>query len=176
MRKICINFDTSSESIKQSIEIVRDFLPFLREHKMFYYYPFTPDSDQRVIETQVMKDLHEFDYSRAVQTFTDYWSIYETRVLERLEKISDAKVQNYTCVLTMYGPQGYYYTPNKVFVNITKNDAADWIHTFVHELLHLIFFETTKEMLHEEVEKLIDKTLVDVFGDMFENYRVQNFS
>lgn len=87
------------------------------------------------------------------------------------EKLS--VLSSYTCALTFYGPYGYYYTPDTVCLNVTKGTTEFMVQTLLHEFLHLVLFERVKDLPDKEVETIIDKTFLEIFGELFPEYYVQ---
>ena len=81
----------------------------------------------------------------------------------------------YLCVITPYGPYGFYRTPDTIFVNVSKRNVEQWFETLFHEMLHLILFEETQNKPWQESERIIDQTFVRVFGGLFPKYQVQKF-
>ncbi len=142
---------------------------------MFYYYPFEASSaisDTNLVN-QINLDIKKFNFNAACETLYLEWTKNEVEIISRLNNLNTAKITTLICVPTLYGPYGYYYNPDKIYVNVTELNPKDWIETIVHEILHLMFMLETKNSSHTEMENFIDKTFVEHFGDIFPNYRVQ---
>ena len=173
MKDLALDFDASEKSIIESIEIVKEFISFLEEMKMYYYFPFS-EMSEAVIQTQIKVDSETFRLTDAETNIKVAWKKYASGIISKLSTITDTSNLNaYRCVLTFYGPYGYYYTPDTIYVNITKGTPDEWIETLLHELLHLIFSEKIEGMEHLEEERFIDSKFVELFGDIFPNYQVQ---
>jgi hypothetical protein len=175
MKDLTLNFDVSEKSIIESAEIVKEFVSFLEEMKMYYYFPFSQNASTEDIKAQIKKDSVTFKIVEAEKNIKESWSKYAHSIIPKLSTLANgAHLGRYRCALTFYGPYGYYYTPDTIYVNITKGTPDEWIETLLHELLHLIFSEKIESMEHLEEERFIDSTFVDLFGDIFPNYKVQN--
>lgn len=175
MKDLVLNFDVSEESIIESAEIIKEFVPFLEEMKMYYYFPFSQKDTTDTIRTQIQKDSNTFKYVETEKSIKQGWEKYAPDIIPKLSTIlSDSHPNKYRCVLTFYGPYGYYYTPDTIYINVTKSSPDEWIETLVHEMLHLILSEKIEEMTHLEEERFIDATFIELFGSIFPNYKVQN--
>ncbi len=175
MKDLVLHFDVSEKSIIESAEIVKEFIPFLEEMKMYYYFPFSQKSDFDNISTQIQKDSDTFKFVEAEKSIKESWKKYAPSIIPKLSILSnDTHLDKYRCVLTFYGPYGYYYTPDTIYINITKCNPDEWVETLIHEMLHLILSEQIKKLTHLEEERFIDKTFVELFGDIFPNYEVQD--
>ncbi len=170
-----LGFDISEGGIVASAKIVKEFIPFLEEMKMYYYFPFTQNATTEIIKAQIKIDSDTFKFTEAVNSLHQSWEKFAPDIITKLNTLSKDSVTNtYICIPTFYGPYGYYYTPDTVYVNVTKGIPDEWIETLVHELLHLILEQEIKKLSHLEEERFIDKTFVELFGDIFPNYQVQN--
>lgn len=174
-----IIFDNSVKSIKESINIVKEFIPFLSKSGMYFYFPFLLESDHIIPDEskQIKKDLNSFDIAKAKNQLESFWMDHKKVIIPSLDSLEIGKSINpaYTCVLTFYGPHGYYKIPNTVFINITKGTQEFWAETLIHELLHLVLFRQTEGKSREEVEKIIDQKILDLFSRIFPNYQPQVF-
>jgi len=174
MKDLVLEFDVSEKSIIDSAEIVKEFVSFLEEMKMYYYFPFSENADTDTIRTQIKKDSETFKYLEAEDGIKRSWEKYAPAIIPKLSSLTNnARLNRYRCVLTFYGPYGYYYTPDTIYINVTKCSPDEWIETLLHEMLHLILAEQIAGLEHLDEERLIDKTFVDLFGDIFPNYQVQ---
>lgn len=175
MNNFDLHFDDLEQSIVASAEIVKEFVSFLEEMKMFYYFPFTQNDSLEKIQAQIKIDSETFKYNEAVNNLKDSWEGYASSIIPKLTLLSNnTEVHAYRCVPTFYGPYGYYYAPDTIYINITKGNSDEWIETLIHEILHLILSKEIKGMTHLEEERFIDATFVEHFGDIFPNYVVQN--
>jgi hypothetical protein len=174
MKDLVLEFDVSEKSIIESAEIVEESVPFLEEMKMYYYFPFSENAGTETIRTQIKKDAETFKYLEAEEGIKRSWEKYTPGIIPKLITLSNGtQLGKYRCVLTFYGPYGYYYTPDTIYINITKGNPDEWVETLVHEMLHLILAEKIMNMTHLEEERFIDATFVELFGDIFPNYKVQ---
>lgn len=174
MKDFILDFDVSEKSIIESAEIVKEFISFLEEMKMYYCFPFSQNDCTEEIQIQIKKDSETFNYIEAEKKMKESWAKYAPSIIPKLSTLTNSiHLGRYRCVLTFYGPYGYYYTPDTIYVNITKGTPDEWMETLLHELLHLIFSEKIEGMEHLEEERFIDSTFVDLFGDIFPNYQVQ---
>lgn len=175
MKNFELNFDASEKSILASAEIVKEFVSFLEDMKMYYYFPFTQNDSVEDIQTQIKIDSETFKFNEAVNNLKESWEKYSPDIIPKLTLLSNnTEVRTCRCVPTFYGPYGYYYTPDTIYINITKGNSDEWIETLIHEMLHLILSEKIEGMAHLEEERFIDATFVEYFGEIFPNYVVQN--
>lgn len=175
--KISLRFTDEDTHIFRSIEIVQNFLSFLEQSDMYYRFPFTPDElDTAEIQKQIREDKHRYQSSKKVKSLLQEWQKYEAEIDEGLQKLNLSFTQStYNCVLTFYGPHGYFHTTEGIFVNVTKKSVKNWLETSLHELLHILMFEQTKELNYEERERVIDTAFTKAFGEIFPNHYIQNF-
>ncbi len=174
-----LNFVFNTDKIQESIEIVREFLPDLKSSGMYHYFPFTEDDlkNTDAIQAQIARDTEQFRLGDVLKQLQEYWEAHEAEINTALseylirEKLSI--LPSYTCALTFYGPYGYYHTPDIVYLNITKGTAEFMIQTLLHEFLHLVLFERVKGLPDREVETVIDKTFIEIFGRLFPDSYVQ---
>jgi hypothetical protein len=174
-----LNFVFNTDKIQESIGIVSEFLPDLKSSGMYYYFPFAGDTlkDADFVQAQIARDTEQFHLGDVLRQLQEYWETHEEKINNALskylarEKLSILPL--YTCALTFYGPYGYYYTPDVVYLNVTKGTTELMTQTLLHEFLHLVLFEQTKNLSDREVETVIDKTFVEIFGRLFPEYYVQ---
>lgn len=169
------------ETIEKSILITKSFLDDLKKSGMYYYFPFT--AEQLLDKDQVLKiiqqDIDKNNITLKKEELENFWDIKKEKIIDIINDFSVEKnltlLPEYFCVLTPYGPYGYYHTPNIIFLNTNKGETEFVIETALHEFLHLLLFETLSVMSDEGAEKLVDATFVKLFGEMFPNYKVQDF-
>jgi hypothetical protein len=174
-----LNFVFNTDKIEESIGIVSEFLPDLKSSGMYHYFPFMDGTlkDADLVQAQIARDTAEFHPDNVSKQLQEYWEAHEEEINEALseyltrEKLS--VLPSYTCALTFYGPYGYYHTPDVVYLNITKGTTEFMIQTLLHEFLHLVLFERVKDLPDKEVETIIDKTFLEIFGELFPDYYVQ---
>lgn len=174
-----LNFVFNTDKIQESIGIVSEFLPDLKSSGMYHYFPFTEDvlKDADFVRAQIARDTEQFRLDNVLKQIQEYWDTHEEKINMALsEYLSREKLSilpSYTCALTFYGPYGYYYTPDIVYLNVIKGTTEFMIQTLLHEFLHLVLFEQTKNLPGGEAETVIDKTFVEIFGRLFPDYYVQ---
>lgn len=174
-----LNFVFNTDKIQESIGIVSEFLPDLKSSGMYHYFPFTEGTlkDADFVQAQIARDTEQLHLDDVLKQLQEYWDTHEEKINAALseylvrEKLSI--LPSYTCALTFYGPYGYYHTPNIVYLNITKGTTEFTIQTLLHEFLHLVLFEQVRGLSDREVETVIDKTFVEIFGRLFPDYYVQ---
>lgn len=168
--------------IIKSLEVVEEIVPDLKSMGYYYYYPFNNLVPEDKIITQIRADIEEKKFIEKVESVIKEWGKIEKEVLDELRKfISDRKyvtTQELFCILTMYGPYGYFYTPQTVYVNIEQEkDVSFFLGVMLHESLHLIL-ENDEHYLNKtyiEKEKEVDETFISLFGRYFPNYMIQEF-
>ena len=174
-----LNFIFNTDKIQESIGIVSEFLPDLKSSGMYYYFPFTDGTlkDTDFVEAQIARDTVEFHPDDALKQLQEYWDAHEEKINEALSKYLIREklsvLPSYTSALTFYGPYGYYHTPDVVYLNITKGTTEFMIQTMLHEFLHLVLFGRAKDLPDREVESIVDKTFVEIFGRLFPEYAIQ---
>lgn len=174
-----LNLVFNTDKILESLGIVSEFLPDLKSSGMYHYFPFTEDvlKDGDFVRAQIARDTEQFHLSDILKELQEYWEVREEEVNDALsEYLTREKLPtlpSYTCALTFYGPYGYYHTPDIVYLNVTKGTTEFMIQTLLHEFLHLVLFERVKGLAEREVETVIDKAFVEIFGRLFPNYYVQ---
>lgn len=182
LRSMNLNFTFDSSKILASIGIVHEFLLFLRDSGMYHYFPFSDDdlTNSELVQAQVDRDAEHFQLGAATDELARYWESHAVAINNALAPYLAREgltlEPSYTCALTCYGPYGYYYTPATVYVNITERTTDEHIQTILHELLHLVLYERTKDLGGVELEHVIDCTFVEVFGEIFPDYRVQDMA
>ncbi len=174
-----LNFVFNTDKIQESIGIVSEFLPDLKSSGMYHYFPFSDDDLKSgdALRVKIVRDIEQFHLGNVLKQLQEYWEAHEGEINEVLsEYLAREKLSilpSYTCALTFYGPYGYYHTPDIVYLNITKRTTEFTIQTLLHEFLHLVLFERVKDLPDKEVETIIDKTFVEIFGKIFLNYYTQ---
>lgn len=174
-----LNFVFSTDKIQESIGIVSEFLPDLKSSGMYHHFPFTEDvlKDADFVRAQIARDTDQFHLGDVLKELQNYWEAHEEKINAALSKYFSREklsiLPSYTCALTFYGPYGYYHTPDTIYLNITKGTTEFMIQTLLHEFLHLVLFEQTKNLPDREVESATDKTFVEIFGHIFPDYYVQ---
>ena len=177
-RKLEIEFILSVEKIIESVHIVEGFIPFLEKRNMFYSFPFQSDilAREAAVEEQILNDIHKYRAGATLEQLTVAWNEKESLVTQAFADICGVDdFALYKCILTFYGPYGYYHTPNTIYINISKGAPNKWIETCVHELLHLVLFEETKDLSYEAREQTIDSKFDEIFGHIFPQHHVQQF-
>lgn len=163
-----ITFIADTEPLFKSKEIVSEFVPFLKSNGYEYRYPFGEDLNVDAVKKQILQDAEHF---HLLETCTKIQLMWESFVSNnQVFKEYPLFSQDFTCVLTMYGPRGFFYTPDTVYVNITFDSGQAWLQTMLHEMLHLVHFEETKKMTHSEREGFIDDKFIELWGDVFPEY------
>jgi hypothetical protein len=179
MNDMKLKFVFNTNKIQESIGIVSEFLPDLKSSGMYHYFPFTEDAlkDADFVQAQIARDTEQFHLDDVLKQLQEYWAAHKEKINSALfEYLAREKLlilPSYTCALTFYGPYGYYHTPDIVYLNITKGTTEFMIQTLLHEFLHLVLFERAKGLSDREVESIIDKTFVEIFGGLFPGYYVQ---
>lgn len=151
----------------------------MKDSGMYHYFPFTDDTlkDADFVRAKIARDTEEFHLGDVMKQLQEYWDTHEEKInmalSEYLAREKLSILPSYTCALTFYGPYGYYHTPDIVYLNITKGTTEFMIQTLLHEFLHLVLFERVKNLADKEVETVIDKTFVEILGQLFPEYYVQ---
>jgi hypothetical protein len=167
--------------VQKSLEVVEEILPSLNSRGYYFYYPFNQSDSEDAILKQIRVDQKEKKYDKKVESFLKKWVKIERKILGELDKfIFDQKndtVQELCCVLTMYGPYGYFYTPETIYVNLEQDKDIDfYVEVMLHESLHLILEKDAVYLNKSYIDKerIVDQTFVSLFGRYFPNYKVQN--
>jgi hypothetical protein len=174
-----LNLVFSTDKIQESIGIVSEFLSDLKSSGMYHYFPFSEGDlkDIDILGAQITHDMEQFHLDDVLKQLQEYWGAHEEKINAALsgyltrEQLS--VLPSYTSALTFYGPYGYYHTPDTVYLNTTKGTTEFMIQTLLHEFLHLVLFERVKDLPDKEVETIIDKTFLEIFGELFPDYYVQ---
>ncbi|MCA9361743.1 hypothetical protein KC906_00050, partial [Candidatus Kaiserbacteria bacterium] len=124
------------------------------------------------VARQIELDVDKFELNVASEKLQTLWNSLNNDSVEG----DSLYAKDYICVVTMYGPRGFFYTPNTIYVNVTFDSERDWVQTMLHEMLHLAHFEETKELAHAEREGFIDKKFIELWGDTFPEYSKQKIS
>jgi hypothetical protein len=174
-----LNFIFNTDKIEESVEIVSKFLPDLKRSGMYHYFPFTENDLQNTdaIQAQIARDIEQFHLDNTTRELQDYWEAHKEKINDALfaylERENLSVSSPYICATTFYGPYGFYHTPDTIHLNITKGEIDFMIQTLLHEFLHLLLFERVRSLPENEGESVIDKTFVEIFGDLFPDYYVQ---
>ncbi len=173
-----IDFSISINEIAESARITEEFIPFLENSKMYFYYPFSGELNEHKLHEQIAEDSATFDLETAEKKMREEWNQHKEKIISLVQSksdIADAMNNNFKCVLTFYGPYGYFYTPDTVFVNVTKKEPTFWLETCLHEILHLVFESQDLDLSYEELEKKVDQSFVELFSEIFPQYETQEF-
>lgn len=179
IRNMKLNFIFNTDKIQESVEIVREFLPDMKRSGMYHYFPFAENDLQNtdVIQAQIDRDIEQFHLDNTTRDLKGYWEAHAEKINNALSSYLECENlplnSVYVCAITFYGPYGFYNTPDTIYLNITKGEIEFMIQTLLHEFLHLLLFERVKSLPENEVESVIDKTFVEIFGNLFPDYYVQ---
>lgn len=169
-----IIFTTDRNYILKSKEIVSAFTSFLKINGYEYYYPFIEDMTTEKIDTQIDRDIARYKLEEVKEKLKALWKSLQSG-LQKIETETELwSGKTFTCVITMYGPRGYYHTSSTVYINISFDSEREWIQTMLHEILHLVYFKQAEKMTHVEKERFIDEKFIEFWSDVFPEYAKQD--
>lgn len=168
----------STKNIIKSVDIVAELYPDLRLKGLYYYFPFTQEQlrTKQHIEEQIKQDLKNINIEDAEKKLVQSWNNNSGKIQTALDTLRDQGkiiLPVYKCNLTFYGSYGYYYTPDTIFLNISKGSSEFWLETLLHEFLHLVLCDEILTLPYNESEKIVDELFIRLFGDMFPGYQKQ---
>lgn len=113
-------------------------------------------------------------------TLKEKWEIIEESFFQVLKNFKNTEiVSRYHCHLSIYGPEGKYFSPDWLFVRVSNNkDDERFLETVAHEIVHLAFSNFLKEnnLDYEKSEIFVDQILMSTkLNKMFPDYKPQNF-
>lgn len=175
-----INFIYNQREILNSARIVQSFTDDLKHSGMFCVIPpeFLTDNSELKRDIKICeKRIKPLEIKRQLEK---KWRMQGGNIIDTLKDYASTHCihlhNEYKCVLTFYGPYGYYEMPDIIYLNISKGSYEFMLETILHELLHLAL---EKELVNKsalEREDKIDKVFIELFGDIFPDYHVQNNS
>lgn len=173
-----IYFEYNDKSVRRSIDILRPFLSDM-PRVMPFRYPeelLNGKDNSLVIED----DNHLYNASNMKNALVHLWREKKNVILNALvsycEKGGISLCEEYSCVVTFYGPYGFYELPNSIFLNVAMGKDVEFLfETMLHELLHIVLNDQLEDLLYVEREKMVDNTFVKIWGDEFPSYRKQLF-
>jgi hypothetical protein len=173
-----ITLISNKKGLHESVMVCREILMDLEKGKMFLYLPEVLVKGKIEAHPQIKKDIETLSYFERAEQCEKGWQEIQSEVLARLsflaKKYQVTLPEHIRCVTTIYGPYGYFYAPDTVYVNIGWKDTHFSLETMVHEILHLVFEDVLKEKVeHVDMENAIDALFVENFGHLFPNYYVQ---
>ncbi len=107
------------------------------------------------------------EYQNALKSVENNWHSVEKIFFDALQKLTGlALLSGYECFLSLYGPGGNAYLPNKISIRYrvdNPNDVKYSNNKIAHELIHLLVSGLEKEynLSFEELEFLVDEILLE---------------
>ena len=173
-----LQFSAKHGEVRESIEILRGDIPSLEKSGMFYYYPFDSESNTRSDEAtrQIVVDSDHLDIDKKAVEAKIWWGNISSTVNKALVSEPNLELRDiYRCVVTPYGPYGYFRQPDQIFVNADHKNIEKIVETALHEVLHLAIGDNSRGMNDRDVEATIDSLFVKALGEIFPKYKTQEF-
>lgn len=164
-------FTTNEKQLLKGVSIAGNFLEYLKSSGMYFRYPFAPNTPPAKIIQQIKIDYEQFSLASAKTELEKKWDSEQKRILINLDKFLKTEgvslSDEYYCVVSVYGPYGFYETPNTIFLNVAEMNAkgVEFVFdTILHELLHLLFDDKIKDFSPEKKEEFVDNAFAKIFG------------
>jgi len=164
MLAIPIKFQFNIESEVRRVKETLDNLKWLTKNNYRFLLP-NGIKDSKDTKIEMIRKLVEDEYDLKI------YQIAESAILKSWEgnnglmrRINQKMSGSYmldeiTVVLTRYGTQGSYMTPNSVIINISNIPPEYLIKTVIHEFLHLMIEHLVKKY---SVEHWVKERIVDL--------------
>lgn len=170
-----IRFTDDPTELRESVDIAREFLDDESYRPKFFRYPFSDQDPEESVSVQIATDIVAFRPSLTTLVLQELWKVkgneLTSRLLVEAKRLGKKVRPEYTCVLTFYGPRGYYDPPETMYVNIAETPPETILATLLHELLHLVFEDDHTDQLDDDVlEEYIDALFRGIWGDLFPGY------
>lgn len=167
MLVIPIKFQFNIESEVRRVRETLDNFKWLTKNNYRFLLP-NGIKDSKDIKIEMIRKLVEDEYDLNI------YQIAESAILKSWEgnsglmrKINQKMNGSYmldevTVILTRYGTQGSYMTPNSAIINISNIPSEFLIKTVIHESLHLMIEHLIKKY---SVEHWVKERIVDLIMD-----------
>lgn len=178
-----IKFIFNKKDVQGEFSRLQSFLFKMRDNRIPYYFPFTATNikNHKYITNKIKKDINNLVYKRKYLSTKKEWLKLKNIIINFLlanpviKKYGKLR-SKYICIMTPYGPQGYYNPPNTIVVSIKLNKNSDIFETIVHELIHLILYDRLKSFSYKKREKTVDDIILKSnFKNIFTKYKSQKF-
>jgi len=167
MLAIPIEFQFNIESEVSRVKETIDNLKWLTENNYRFLLPNninTKDANIEIIRKSVADEYDLNIYQVAKSAILKSWEGNSGLIRRINQKMSGSyMLDKITVVLTRYGTQGSYLTPNSAIINISKVPPEFLIKTVIHESLHLIIEHLIKKY---SVNHWVKERIVDLIMDL----------
>jgi len=163
MFAIPIKFQFNIESEVHRVKETLDILEWLTKNNYRFILP-VGINDSKNIKIEIVRKLVEDEYDQKIyQTAQNAILGSWEKNNGFIKKINQKLIGSYvldelTVILTRYGTQGSYVTPNSIIINISNIPSEFLIKTVIHESLHLMIEHLIKlySVEHWVKERLVD--------------------
>lgn len=167
MLAIPIEFRFDIESEVNRVKETLDNLEWLTKNNYQFLLPNNVKTKNANIETIRKSVADEYDlniYQIAKSAILKSWEGNSGLVRRINQKMSGSHMlDKLIIVLTRYGTQGSYLTPNSAIINISKIPPEFLIKTIIHESLHLMIEHLIKKY---SVNHWVKERIVDLIMDI----------
>ncbi len=177
-----IKFVFNEKSIRGEFSTLQMFLSKMQSNKIPYYFPFITTNNEKnrdYIARKIKEDMNNLLYKKRCVAAKKEWLKLKNPIINYLSinpiiKKHGKLRSKYVCIMTPYGPQGYYNPPHTIIVSIKLNKISNILETIMHELIHLILYEYLKRFSYRKQEKIIDNIILKSdLKNIFTKYKSQ---
>lgn len=124
----------------------------------------TKETNIEIIRNIIEKEYNPKDYQVAENAILKSWK-GNSGFIKQINKkmIGSYNLEEITIILTKYGTQGSYNTPNSALINISNIPPEFLIKTVIHESLHLMIEGLINKY---SIEHWVKERLVDLIMDL----------
>ena len=167
MLAIPIEFQFNIESEVSRVKETIDNLEWLTENNYRFLLPNNiniKDANIEIIRKSVADEYNLNIYQVAKSAILKSWEGNSGLIRRINQKMNGSyMLDKITVVLTRYGTQGSYLTPNSAIINISKVPPEFLIKTVIHESLHLMIEHLIKKY---SVNHWVKERIVDLIMDL----------
>ncbi|PIR57969.1 MAG: hypothetical protein COU71_01090 [Parcubacteria group bacterium CG10_big_fil_rev_8_21_14_0_10_38_31] len=162
--KFKFNIDSEARRVKETLDI----LTWLTKNNYKFSLPNAiknpKETNIEIIREEIEEEYDLKTYQIAESAILKSWEGNSSLVKRINQKmVGSYALEEINVILTKYGTQGSYLTPNSVIINISNIPPEFLIKTVIHESLHLMIEHLIKKY---SVEHWVKERIVDLIIDL----------
>jgi len=150
----------------------------------FYEKLYQESKNKKDFKTELEKEFNKIykkeDYSKKVKVVKNNWNEIETDFFNILEDCNRKIRDEYSCYISLYGPEGQFKYPDIIDLRISKQlDTHRANETIAHELIHLVILRKTEKLGldYKQTEGVVDLFFKKTgLKKLFPDYKLQNIA